>query len=175
LNLTRARGGGGRTTSNGRSEAVRGRRIPSHEPCSKVKSHLGSHLLSPETRLYTQHTKRHPGVASSNAVGEVTDIKVKKRGPNFRGSIFWPQVSILKNRTSRYPFWKTGLPGIYFRNPCFRSPKFEFQTPNPITPLQESHRPKTDVQVSKLVPDVLNRDQGRFILGGMDRSNSKRS
>ena len=44
--------------------------------CSKAKSHLGSHLLTPVTRLYTQHTHRHPGVASSNAMGEVTDVRV---------------------------------------------------------------------------------------------------
>jgi hypothetical protein len=35
--------------------------------CSEVKSHLGSHLLKPETRLYTQHRHRHPCVASSVA------------------------------------------------------------------------------------------------------------
>jgi hypothetical protein len=46
--------------------------------CSKAKSHLGSHLLAKETRLYTQHTHRHPGVASSNAAGEVTDVRVNK-------------------------------------------------------------------------------------------------
>jgi hypothetical protein len=36
-------------------------------------------LLTPETRLYTQYTHRHPGVASSNAMGEVTDVRVNKR------------------------------------------------------------------------------------------------
>jgi hypothetical protein len=35
-----------------------------------VKSHLGSHLLTPESRMYTQHTNRHPEVASSNTIGE---------------------------------------------------------------------------------------------------------
>jgi hypothetical protein len=35
--------------------------------CSEVKSQFGSHLLKPETRLYTQHTHRNPGVASSVA------------------------------------------------------------------------------------------------------------
>jgi hypothetical protein len=47
-------------------------------PCSEVKSHLGSHLLTPVTRLYTQHTNRHPGVASSGTMGEVTDVRVNK-------------------------------------------------------------------------------------------------
>jgi DDE superfamily endonuclease len=42
--------------------------------CSKVKSHLESHLLTPEKRLYTQHTHRHPRVDSSSTVGEVTDV-----------------------------------------------------------------------------------------------------
>jgi hypothetical protein len=32
--------------------------------CSKVKSRLGSHLLTPETRLYTQRTHKHPSVYS---------------------------------------------------------------------------------------------------------------
>jgi hypothetical protein len=49
-----------------------------HENCIEVKSHLGSHLLTPETRLYTQHTHRHTGIASSNAMGEVTDVRVNR-------------------------------------------------------------------------------------------------
>jgi hypothetical protein len=46
--------------------------------CSEVKSQLGIHLLTPVTRLYTQHTNRHPGVASSSTMGEVTDVRVNK-------------------------------------------------------------------------------------------------
>jgi hypothetical protein len=45
--------------------------------CSEVKSHLGSHLLTPVTRLYTQHTNRHPEVASSNTMGEGDGCKGK--------------------------------------------------------------------------------------------------
>jgi hypothetical protein len=46
--------------------------------CSEVKSHLESHSLTPVTRLYTQHTHRHPGVASSSTMGEVTYVRVNK-------------------------------------------------------------------------------------------------
>jgi hypothetical protein len=46
--------------------------------CSEVKSHLGSHLLTAVTRLYTQHTNRHPEVASSNTVGEGDGCKGKQ-------------------------------------------------------------------------------------------------
>jgi hypothetical protein len=42
----------------------------SKKRCSEVKSHLGSHLLTPVTRLHTKHTNRHPEVASSNTMGE---------------------------------------------------------------------------------------------------------
>jgi hypothetical protein len=45
--------------------------------CSEVKSHLGSHLLTPVTRLYTQHTNRHPEVASSITMGEGDGYKGK--------------------------------------------------------------------------------------------------
>jgi hypothetical protein len=45
--------------------------------CSEVKSHLGSHLPTPVTRLYTQHTNRHPGVASSDTMGEGDGCKGK--------------------------------------------------------------------------------------------------
>jgi hypothetical protein len=45
--------------------------------CSEVKSHLGSHLLTLESRLYTQHTNRHPEVASSNTMGEDDGCKGK--------------------------------------------------------------------------------------------------
>jgi hypothetical protein len=45
---------------------------------SEVKSHLGSHLLTPVTRLYTQHTNRHPEVASSNTMGEGDGCKGKQ-------------------------------------------------------------------------------------------------
>jgi hypothetical protein len=72
-----------------------------------------------------------------------------ERGPNFKVSMFWPQVSILKNQTSRYPFQKTGLPDIHFRNSEVRSTKFQFQSPSRIIQLQDSHHPKKDVQVSK--------------------------
>jgi hypothetical protein len=48
------------------------------EACSEVKSHLGSHLLTPVMRLYTQHTNRNHGVASSSTMGEVTDVTVNK-------------------------------------------------------------------------------------------------
>jgi hypothetical protein len=44
---------------------------------SEVKSHLGSHLPTPATRLYTHHTIRHPGVASSDTVGEGDGCKGK--------------------------------------------------------------------------------------------------
>jgi hypothetical protein len=43
--------------------------------CSEVKSHLGSHLLTPVTRLYTQHTNKHPEVASSNTVAKCSPRK----------------------------------------------------------------------------------------------------
>jgi hypothetical protein len=46
--------------------------------CSEVKSHLRSHLLTPESRLYTQHTNRHPEVASSNTLGEGDGCKGKQ-------------------------------------------------------------------------------------------------
>jgi hypothetical protein len=52
--------------------------VRSIESCSEVKSHLGSHLLTPESRLYTQHTNRHSGVANSSTVGEMTDVRVNK-------------------------------------------------------------------------------------------------
>jgi hypothetical protein len=42
--------------------------------CSKVKSHLRSHLLAPVTRLYTQYTHGYPRVDSSSTMGEVTDV-----------------------------------------------------------------------------------------------------
>jgi hypothetical protein len=42
--------------------------------CSKVKSHLGSHFLTPVTRLYTQYTHEHPRVNSSSTMGEVMDV-----------------------------------------------------------------------------------------------------
>jgi hypothetical protein len=45
-----------------------------HATCSEVKSHLGSHLLTPVTRLYTQYTHEHPKVNSSSTMGEVTDV-----------------------------------------------------------------------------------------------------
>jgi hypothetical protein len=45
--------------------------------CSEVKSHLGSHLPTPVTRLYTQHTSRHPEVARSNTMGEGDGCKGK--------------------------------------------------------------------------------------------------
>jgi hypothetical protein len=48
-----------------------------HEKCSEVKYHLGSHLPTPVTRLYTQHTNRHPEVASSNTTGEGDGCKGK--------------------------------------------------------------------------------------------------
>jgi hypothetical protein len=48
-----------------------------HVMCSEVKSHLGSHLPTPVTRLYTQHTSRHPEVASSNTMGEGDGCKGK--------------------------------------------------------------------------------------------------
>jgi hypothetical protein len=48
-----------------------------NDGCSEVKSHLGSHLLTPESRLYTQHTNRHPEVASSNTMGEGDGCKGK--------------------------------------------------------------------------------------------------
>jgi hypothetical protein len=47
------------------------------DACSDVKSHLGSHLLTPVTRLYTQHTNRHPEVASSDTKGEGDGCKGK--------------------------------------------------------------------------------------------------
>jgi hypothetical protein len=46
--------------------------------CSEVKSHLGSRLLTPVTRLYTQHSYRHPEVASSNTMGEGDGCKGKQ-------------------------------------------------------------------------------------------------
>jgi hypothetical protein len=46
--------------------------------CSEVKSHLRSHLLTPVTRLYTQHTNRHPEVASGNTMGEGDGCKGKQ-------------------------------------------------------------------------------------------------
>jgi hypothetical protein len=52
-------------------------RSDSDESCSEVKSHLGSHLPTPVTRLYTQHTNRHPGVASSDTMGEGDRCKGK--------------------------------------------------------------------------------------------------
>jgi hypothetical protein len=45
--------------------------------CSEVKSHLRSHLPTPLTRLYTQHTSRHPEVASINTMGEGEGCKGK--------------------------------------------------------------------------------------------------
>jgi hypothetical protein len=48
-----------------------------HAVCSEVKSHLGSHLPTPVTRLYTQHTSRQPEVASSNTMGEGDGCKGK--------------------------------------------------------------------------------------------------
>jgi hypothetical protein len=48
------------------------------EACSEVKSHLGSHMLTPVTRLYTQHTNRHHEVASSNTMGEGDGCKGKQ-------------------------------------------------------------------------------------------------
>jgi hypothetical protein len=57
------------------SEATLG--VRQVEDCSEVKSHLGSHLPTPVTRLYTQHTSRHPEVASSNTMGEGDGCKGK--------------------------------------------------------------------------------------------------
>jgi hypothetical protein len=55
------------------AETVQGR-VEVGNGCSEVKSHFGRHLLTPETRLYTQHIHRHPGGGSCSTAGEVTAV-----------------------------------------------------------------------------------------------------
>jgi hypothetical protein len=46
--------------------------------CSKAEYQLEATCLQLSETVYTAHTHRHPGVASRNAVGEVTDVRVNK-------------------------------------------------------------------------------------------------
>jgi hypothetical protein len=58
-------------------EAVRDELEDAANRVSEVKSHLGSHLLTPESILYTQQTNRHHEVASSNTMGAGDGCKYK--------------------------------------------------------------------------------------------------